>query len=96
MSACKSCGAAVRWAWTGERFMPIDADPRPDGNVVPTGGIRQSKQGSAVPVVRYDSDDSLPLDVNEPDRYDHTGLQLNARYVSHFATCNDPERWRRS
>ena len=39
MSACRSCGAAVRWEVTaGGRRMPLDAEPVPDGNVVVVDG----------------------------------------------------------
>lgn len=34
MSACASCGAPVRWAMTTKgRRMPLDLDPRDDGNI---------------------------------------------------------------
>jgi hypothetical protein len=35
-STCRSCGSRIWWALTeGGRRMPIDADPDPDGNIVP-------------------------------------------------------------
>jgi hypothetical protein len=34
MSACRSCQAPVIWTATrGQRTMPVDAEPHPDGNV---------------------------------------------------------------
>lgn len=38
MSACRSCGAEVAWAHTGEKWMPVDATPSASGNVLLTGG----------------------------------------------------------
>lgn len=35
MSACRSCGAPVRWVITSRgKRMPLDAEPVDDGNVV--------------------------------------------------------------
>lgn len=34
MSACRGCGAPIRWVRTEHgNLMPIDPDPDPDGNV---------------------------------------------------------------
>lgn len=39
MSACKACGAAIKWArTTNDKSIPVDAEPNPDGNVVLQGG----------------------------------------------------------
>lgn len=39
MNACRSCGAAIKWASTpGGKPMPLDAKPNPDGNVILRGG----------------------------------------------------------
>ena len=40
MSSCRSCGAEIRFVLTttGKR-MPIDAEPRPDGNLVLREGV---------------------------------------------------------
>ncbi len=35
MSACKSCGAVLKWAKTeAGKAMPLDVTPTPDGNVI--------------------------------------------------------------
>lgn len=82
MSACRSCRATVRWVVTDKgKLMPLDPDPRDDGNIVFTGRWRSSKAGRA-PEVRYETADELP------------GLEQPARYASHFATCPQSAGWR--
>ena len=40
MSACRSCGAPIKWARTPKgRRIPLDPDPVPDGNIVLRGGV---------------------------------------------------------
>lgn len=40
MSACRSCGAPIRWAKTeAGKAMPLDETPAADGNVIIVGGI---------------------------------------------------------
>ena len=42
MSTCRSCDAPIIWAITSKgRRMPVDAEPRPDGNVelIDSGGM---------------------------------------------------------
>ncbi|MGH2716031.1 MAG: hypothetical protein ACRDM7_19545 [Thermoleophilaceae bacterium] len=38
MTACRTCKAEITWAHTGEKWMPVDAQPTADGNVLLTGG----------------------------------------------------------
>lgn len=39
MTACRSCGAPVTWALTeNKKWMPVDAEPAADGNVLLTAG----------------------------------------------------------
>ena len=39
-ATCKSCGATIIWVKTTKaENMPIDAEPRPDGNIYLEGGI---------------------------------------------------------
>lgn len=33
---CRSCGAAIYWAQTATSSMPIDVEPREDGNILLT------------------------------------------------------------
>jgi hypothetical protein len=38
MSACRSCGAPIRWVITvNDKRMPVDDEPVPDGNVLLDG-----------------------------------------------------------
>lgn len=40
MSACKSCGAVLRWAKTeADKAISLDATPTPDGNVIIVKGV---------------------------------------------------------
>lgn len=40
LTACRSCGAAIRWARTrAGNLMPLDAHPDPNGNVEIVDGI---------------------------------------------------------
>lgn len=41
MSACGSCGAEIQWFTTeAGKAMPLDPEPREDGNVILLGGGR--------------------------------------------------------
>lgn len=78
---CDSCGTEIFWAInaaTGKR-MPIDPDPRDDGNVVITGDPRSitDRLGLAAQVLG-------PLEALAHD---------GELYVSHFATCPDAASW---
>lgn len=85
MSACRSCGAPVWWAVSEStgRFMPVDADPTPDGVVERTGRMQLSRQGTPVPVVRVVPGAQQSLLDDAPDRY-----------RPHHATCPDADQWR--
>jgi hypothetical protein len=86
VSTCRSCGAPVEWVRTTEgRTMPLDPDPRLDGNLERTGSRSRTRQGTEVDVVRVvpTGDEPLP-GIDPPDRF-----------VSHFATCPHADRWRR-
>ena len=86
MATCRSCAADVRWVrTTAGKLMPLDPDPRDDGNIIDTGRTAQGRGSGRVPVVEY----------VDPDAPTLPGLDPPVRYVSHFATCDDPERWRR-
>lgn len=82
MSACRSCGATIRWVHTANgRAMPIDADPDPNGNVLFTGRNVRNDRGVAAPEVRVET--QAPM-------FDDT----TSRYLSHFTTCPNADEWR--
>jgi hypothetical protein len=89
---CRSCGAPIRWAVSqasGKRI-PLDVEPVDDGNIVETGRTHTS----GAPMVRY---------LKKSDRPIFPSLALvvggeqpvDARYVTHFATCPNADQHRR-
>lgn len=82
---CDSCGAEIFFAvntTTGSR-MPIDPEPRADGNVIIVGNPRSITDRL-----------SLTAEVLGPlEALAHAGEEL---YVSHFVTCPDAESWKGS
>ena len=85
MTTCRSCSAPILWAVTiAGRIMPLDAEPNPDGNVVPTGKRGRTRAGSAIEV-RVEAARQQTLDVDDPI----------VRYMPHHATCPDADKWRR-
>lgn len=81
MSACRSCGARIRWAVTtaGKRI-PVDEQPVDGGNVLLHEAI--DRQEPIATVVGKNVHPTL-FDDDAP------------RYVSHFATCPNADRHRR-
>lgn len=78
MSACKSCDQPIRWvvmASTGKR-MPLDEQPRDDGNVRLLG----SSDPSGLPIAEY-------VRGGEP---------ASQRFVPHFASCPEADKYRKS
>lgn len=72
MSACRSCGAPIEWCVTTKgRNMPLDPEPRDDGNLVKDGATLW-RGGETVAIVRFVATDIEVMD---------------DRYVSHFVTC---------
>lgn len=52
MARCHSCGQEIEWAFTEkDKRMPLDADPREDGNLVVVS--RRASEYGMTPVVRY-------------------------------------------
>jgi hypothetical protein len=83
VSACRSCGAAVRWAVSvnGKRI-PVDDQPVPDGNLV----LSDPTPGAYAPVAsHYVEPEQAPLFGDEPPRF-----------VSHFATCPNADHHRKA
>ena len=77
LGPCRACPATVRWvvvAKTGRR-MPLDPEPREDGNV------RLDHTGQAV-VVGKAAKARILASVN--------GASFGPWYVSHFVTCAKP------
>lgn len=79
VSACRSCGAEIVWAYTpaGKRI-PVDARPVDGGNVLlhraPGQDPTATVIGKAVQPALFGDD--------------------SPRYVSHFATCPDADQHR--
>lgn len=47
---CKSCGAAVRWMMTPKgKAIPLDPQPRDDGNLVIIGSLAWKSDGTPGP-----------------------------------------------
>lgn len=79
MTACKSCGAPLRWAKTGVgKRIPLDAEPVANGN------IRLGLIGGIEYAIVLPPADIACCQVD--------GLPL---YVSHFATCPNSAQHRR-
>lgn len=80
---CRSCSAPIIWSVTHQgRRMPVDAEPRPDGNVT----LRhQGGDGDLPPVAEYPGKEHGMLFTED-----------HSRYVSHFVTCGQSDEWRRS
>ena len=79
---CRSCRAPIVWAVTERgKDMPIDQAPVEGGNVYFVGS-----PGSRVVRVLSDPQPTLEEQTDSAD-----GL----RYVTHFATCPQADRWRK-
>jgi hypothetical protein len=84
VSACRSCGATIRWATTvnGKRI-PVDDEPVPDGNLV----LSDPTPGAYAPTAAQYVAPEQPSLFPEPDP---------PRFRSHYATCPDADRWRKT
>jgi hypothetical protein len=84
VDACRSasCGAPIVWAsTTAGELMPVDAAPVEGGNV------------ELVPPVCNPQRAALPVAiVHDPAQ---PSLFGGDRWVAHFTTCPDADRWRR-
>lgn len=79
---CKSCGAVILWAITPKgRRLPVDPDPRPDGNVL-VSDLR-------------DVDGRYPCAILAGDMLADAQLAGAVLRVSHFATCPNARAHRR-
>lgn len=89
-SECRSCHAPVRWAvheTTGRR-MPLDCEPVPDGKVVVVEWHDTNPDTGA----RY----TYPLPIVGVGKKAITRAASEYRYTSHFATCPNAARHRKS
>ncbi len=78
---CKSCQREIIFAITKNgRRMPLDPQPAAEGNILITHGL--------------DASGKPALYAEQVDRA--TQAAGKALHVSHFSTCNDPKRFRRS
>jgi hypothetical protein len=80
VSACRSCGAEIWWAYTAQgRRVPLDADPTPSGNLYVVDVPDTPVEDPFVAVVtKY--------------RQPPAGAPL---YQSHFASCPQAAQHRR-
>jgi hypothetical protein len=85
MSVCKSCGTDIVWAVSERgRRMPVDAERRPDGNIV----LSHRRVGEP-PVALVQSAESI-----ERLRQQAPAHEV-ALFVSHFATCPNAAKHRK-
>lgn len=82
---CGSCGAPIRWVHTGEHFMPLDADPHPDGNVTVEEDRWTPDGYRLMPRAHVAADDTPSLPGLEDDR--------EPRYRPHAASCPQADEW---
>lgn len=83
---CRSCEAEVIWAKTrAGKTIPLDAQPRDDGNFFVSIPPHPHARVTAVPV-----NEKSP----EAERYRRDPER--SRFVSHFATCPNASQHRRS
>lgn len=83
---CRACGRPVKliptiqgWERTPPTLMPLDPDPVENGNVVIEPGVE---------------DKAIPPRARTLKKGEEPPVGV-LRYVSHFATCTDPGRFRK-
>lgn len=82
---CRSCGAKIIWATTlNGRSMPVDAEPNPEqGNLFLARGLSDSVVAITL------------SGLNAHARVSARRVGVNL-FTSHFATCPDHAKWRKS
>lgn len=86
-SACAACDATIRWAYTfNDRFIPLDPHPAEKGNVELLDEVCTTSKGGLHRAKVHGASPQLELAVDVPK---------GDRYLSHFVTCPEPERFRR-
>lgn len=85
--ACRSCRAPLLWAVTAAKgkAIPLDPDPHPDGNVE-LGRRVETADGRSAPLAHV-------VDRRQEALFEEPSTP--ARYLSHFATCPDADRYRK-
>lgn len=80
---CRSCKAPVEWSIRDDtgKAMPLDPEPRADGNVMKTG--RTDPQRGNAPIVTVYA------------RQLRDTMPPGPRFAPHFATCPHAGAWRR-
>lgn len=78
---CSACDAPIVWASTSAGGkMPVDAEPTPDGNLLLLATVDR----------RW-----VAIVIGKATRQAGTRAVMGERHTSHFATCTDPERFRK-
>lgn len=86
-SACAACDATIRWAITfADKFIPLDPHPAENGNIEILDDVIPTSKGALHRVKVHGTSPQLELAVDVPH---------GDRYLSHFVTCSEPERFRR-
>jgi len=86
-SACAACDRTIRWAITNnDAFLPLDPHPIDGGNVELLDEVIPTTKGALHRARVHGRGSQLELVLEAVD---------TDRYVSHFATCSDPYRFRR-
>lgn len=81
MSECRSCGAPIRFARTARgRFLPLDREPSPDGNVLVWRGQASVVRAGQLAAVQQRARGG-----------DADGLL----YMPHWQSCPHADDWRR-
>lgn len=82
---CAACEAAIFWALIRKLDQTVAAKPRPiDAAPSPRGNLVLVGGGEDRPLLRTMSADEVAAPADED------------RYLSHFATCTQPEKFRRA
>lgn len=82
MSVCRGCNADIIWAVTaGNKSIPLDAVPNPEGNVALTGNIIDGAGGRRGPECRV---------IGPPGMFEDGVI----RFMPHHATCPQVDDFR--
>lgn len=86
-SACAACDRTIRWAISdNDRFLPLDPHPIEGGNVELLDDVIPTAKGALHRAKVHGKNPQLELILEAVD---------TDRYVTHFVTCPDADRFRR-